>query len=181
MAKSNSAIELPADHGDATRWIYARVKKLTGEKKWIADAIREKMQDAKKAGDSPAAVREAVRLERMTPEKRAEWEAKINVAAKLFGYSPLELVEMPDRDMPIGGTVRAVAHLEDERRQIGEAITETFAAGKEAGIDVKTLRLFLRMSGMAHEEVGEWFDAVDTMGKALGRWGANFDDLHETD
>lgn len=184
MAKSNSGpvtIDLPEDSGEAARWIYARVKKLTGEKKWLSDAIREKMREAKDEGESPAALREAVRLERMTPEKREEWESKINTAAKLFGYAPLELVDMPNKDSNLGAKVRAVAHLEDERKQITALISETFAAGKDAGVDVKTLRLFLRMAHMAHEECGEWFDGVDKMGKTLGRWGANFDDLHEMD
>lgn len=177
--KSNSAINLPGDKDEAARWIYSRVKKLSGEKRWLSDAIREKTKEAKEGGDSPAALREAVRLERMTPEKRQEWEQKINTTARLFGYSPLELVDMPNKDLPLGAKVRAVAHLEDERKQITTAINETFAAGKEAGVDVKTLRLFLRMANMAHEEVAEWFDSVDMMGKTLGRWGANFDDLHE--
>lgn len=179
--KSNSAINIPEGRDEATRWIYARVKKLSGEKKWISESIREKIKEAKEAGESAAALREAVQLERMTPEKRAEWEQKINAAVKLFGYSPLELVDMPNKDSTLGAKVRAVAHLEDERKQVSIAIAETFAAGKDAGVDVKTLRLFLRMSGMAHEEIGEWFDHVDKMGMTLGRWGANFDDLHEAD
>lgn len=180
MAKSNSEIALPTDKGEAARWVYSRVKKLSGEKKWISDAIREKMLEAKDEGDSPAALREAVRLERMTPEKRVEWENKINAAAKLFGYSPLELADMPNKDSPLGAKVRQVAHLEDERKEVSTAIAETFAVAKAAEIDVKSIRLFLRMSTLAHEEVQEWFDSVDTMGKTLGRWGANFDDLHET-
>lgn len=181
MAKSNSEITLPTEPEAAARWVYARAKKLTGEKKWISDAIREKMRDAKEAGDSPATVREAVKLERMSPEKRAEWEQRINAAARLYGYSPLELVDMPATGSPLGATVRAIAHLEAERKQVAEAITETFAAAKEAGLDVKSIRLFLRMAGLAHEEVQEWFDSVDIMGKTLGRWGANFDDLHEAE
>lgn len=181
MAKSNSEIVLPDDRAEAARWLYARVKKLSGERKWLAEAIRDKMQEAKDAGESVMALREAVRLERMTPEKRHEWEQKINAAAKLFGYTPLELVGMPETNSELGAKVRAVAHLEEERRAISSLISETFAAGKAAGVDIKSIRLFLRMASLAHEEVQEWFDSVDTMGKTLGRWGANFDDLHGID
>lgn len=181
MAKSNSEIALPDDRDEAARWIYKRVKKLAGERKWLADAIREKMQEAKAEGDSIMALREAVRLERMTPEKRADWEKRINAAAKLFGYSPLELVDMPETDSPLGSKVRAVAHLEEEKKQISVAIAETYAAGKDAGVDVKSLRRFVAMAALDHEDVQKWFDDIDAMGKVLGRWGANFDDLHEAD
>jgi uncharacterized protein (UPF0335 family) len=179
------AIELPDEREEAIRWLYAQALRIMRDRKWMVESIREAVADAKEKGVDPKHVRLASRLERMTPEKRVEWETQINGAAKLLGYAPLSLEDNPISDGPAREALNALSHLETERKAAAERLAELFAAAADFGdpekpetqIDVKVLRNFLRMAmaGKDREEIGDWFDATDRMGKALGVWGANFD------
>jgi uncharacterized protein (UPF0335 family) len=178
-ARDNSAIELPEDRAEAMRWIYERVLRLSNEKRAVGERVRDELKDAKASKHEVAAVRMAARLRRMTPEKRDKWERTINAAAAFLGYSPLSLDDMPKlEEMPGGEHVARVESLERERAETSGEIGELYAAAKAAGLDVVSLRLFVRMAGMDAIEKSEWFDAVDMAGKALGIWGENFDDLN---
>lgn len=178
-ARPNSVMGLPEDRDEAMRWVYSRVLRLTNEKRAVGDRVKDELKDAKAASLEVAAVRLAARLRRMTPEKREKWEKTINDAAAFLGYSPLSLDDMSNLEkMPRGGGhVARVASLERERAEHSTEIAELYAVAKDAGLDVASLRLFVRMAGMDATEKADWFDAVDMAGKSLGIWGDNFADL----
>lgn len=181
MPRSNSEIRLPEDKTAATRWVYQTVHKHSREMAWCAEQIREKLKDAKFEGAKPAALRLGSRLQRMTPEKRADYEKQLTDAMALLGVKVAYDDTDDDDGLPRPGRKQLdeIVRLEADRKDCREMITGIFKAASAAGLDVVSIKTFLRMSAQDQTEICDWFDGLDKTGKDLGIWEGNFDDLRD--
>ena len=133
---------------------------------------------------APASIREAARINRMAPERRIKWEAKLNGALGLLGYSQIVLTDNPvsARSNSAAAARQTIERLEAERREIGDEIAGYYRAAAEKELDVSELRLFVRMGRHSDAiEMGEWFDRVDNVGKTLGVWDGSASEWSEGD
>lgn len=171
MAKAKETeIEIPAEQ-DPTRWTFARARKLRNEAAQISADIRDVLKEAKGRGANVAALRLASRLARMTPEKRKSWEDTINAAAAHFGYSKLEVVDMPagKNYRPHAEFLERIVDLEHDKKKKSDAARETYSAAKDAGVDVDAVRLFVRMAASKDAtEITDWYDGIGIAGEAIG-------------
>ena len=67
------------------RQFIERYEQLEGEKKDITDAQKEVMAEAKGRGYDAKAVREVIRLRKMKPDDRAEFEAVVDMYREAAG------------------------------------------------------------------------------------------------
>jgi uncharacterized protein (UPF0335 family) len=171
----NFHIDIPDDKTAAARYVYQRVLKLQHERQRDGEHIRDALKAAKEKGANVAALRTAARLKKMSPEKRVKWEQTITDAASFFGYLPLTVAdEMPrEKDIPHADALAGVVALQQEQKRAGEKIREIFKAAKEAGVDIDSVRVFLRMAKRDQTEIQDWFDGLDMTGSALGIWSGD--------
>lgn len=66
---------MPTATDDRLRLLIEAIERLEEEKKGIADDIRDKYAEAKAVGYDAKILREVVRLRKMKPDDRAEFEA----------------------------------------------------------------------------------------------------------
>ena len=165
---SNSNIVLPEKKVEALRWVYSKLRRLTLDKKWLSEQIKEKIADAKKMGGAPSVMRMAVKLTRMTPEQQETWRKVTGGAAEMVGYRLAYSGDPPQT--PLHGTISSISFLEDQRREVSELYKQVIDAAKEAQINTVALREFLKRSQRDFSDVAEWFDAVDKTGQELCVW-----------
>lgn len=67
------------------RQFIERYEQLEGEKKDITDAQKEVMSEAKGRGYDTKAMREVIRLRKMKPDDRAEFEAVVDMYREAAG------------------------------------------------------------------------------------------------
>ena len=67
------------------RQFIERYEQLDGEKKDITDAQKEVMAEAKGRGYDTKAMREVIRLRKMKPDDRAEFEAVVDMYREAAG------------------------------------------------------------------------------------------------
>jgi len=67
------------------RQFIERYEQLEGEKKDIADGQKEVMSEAKGRGYDTKAMREVIRLRKMKPDDRAEFEAVVDMYREAAG------------------------------------------------------------------------------------------------
>ncbi len=67
------------------RQFIERYEQLEGEKKDITDAQKEVMAEAKGRGYDAKAMREVIRLRKMKPDDRAEFEAVVDMYREAAG------------------------------------------------------------------------------------------------
>jgi len=67
------------------RQFIERYEQLEGEKKAIADGQKEVMSEAKGRGYDTKAMREVIRLRKMKPDDRAEFEAVVDMYREAAG------------------------------------------------------------------------------------------------
>lgn len=67
------------------RQFIERYEQLDGEKKDITDAQKEVMAEAKGRGYDAKAMREVIRLRKMNPDDRAEFEAVVDMYREAAG------------------------------------------------------------------------------------------------
>ena len=67
------------------RQFIERYEQLEGEKKDITDAQKEVMAEAKGRGYDTKAMREVIRLRKMKPDDRAEFEAVVDMYREAAG------------------------------------------------------------------------------------------------
>lgn len=67
------------------RQFIERYEQLDGEKKDITDAQKEVMAEAKGRGYDAKAMREVIRLRKMKPDDRAEFEAVVDMYREAAG------------------------------------------------------------------------------------------------
>jgi len=67
------------------RQFIERYEQLEGEKKDITDAQKEVMAEAKGRGYDAKAMREVIRLRKMNPDDRAEFEAVVDMYREAAG------------------------------------------------------------------------------------------------
>lgn len=174
----NSKVELPDDMAEATRWVFERAKRIGREVAGINERIKDELKEAKGKGADAQSLRLASKLERMTPEKFDQWLKRLNAATAMIGAEPVDVVSSPDANHPFRGALDVIVQFERDKRDLQQSLSEIFGAAKARGIDVASLRTFLRMSATRDAiEMGDWFDAIDRMGQQLGIWNENFEDL----
>ena len=112
--------ELAEERTAAMRQVYAQVRKREAQRRALSDAIRAELRAVKELSPvAPASIREAARINRMAPERRIKWEAKLNGALGLLGYSQIVLTDNPvsARSNSAAAARQTIERLEAERRE----------------------------------------------------------------
>jgi len=167
----NSEHTLPADKAEASKVLYNRLVKLSADRRAYGDTARDMLKDAKaETKIAPRIVRLGYRLNRLTPEKREKWAEEMSAAAKLFGFSKLDVAN-PEREGPLWNLVQTLATIEDERREISDHIRGLVKFAKSRGdLDVRSIQKLASMARKPKDELAdEWAD-LDTMATFLGLW-----------
>jgi uncharacterized protein (UPF0335 family) len=72
---------------DRLRLLIERIERLAEEKQGIADDIKDVYSEAKAVGYDAKMMREVVRLRKMKPEDRREWQAVLDVYCAALGLA----------------------------------------------------------------------------------------------
>ena len=70
---------------DRLRLLIERIERLAEEKKGIADDIKDVYSEAKATGYDAKIVREVIRLRKMSPDDRAEFETVLDLYKSALG------------------------------------------------------------------------------------------------
>ena len=162
----NEAIKLPSDRGEATLWVYDRLKTLAGHKQMISEQIRGIKDDAKVHHAIPTVqLGTATRLARMTPEKRLAWSENVKQAVKLFGYDLDEKGETygADANKELWGYMEQITAFDKEKRAIAGEEKAIVQAAVAAQIDVQSMRELGRYAKDDPVEVEEKVARLDQM------------------
>lgn len=135
MPRSNSDIELPSTYDDACKWVFEQLHKLHNQRRNHSTSVSEIIREAKSAGFDASAMRLAMQLDRMSPEKRELWANRIANAARLFGYTALGVGVDPPKDDPQLAFVKRARQPKDWQGETSEQITLIKRAAREAIFD----------------------------------------------
>ena len=72
---------------DRLRLLIERIERLEEEKRGIADDIKDVYSEAKATGYDPKILRAVIRLRRMRPDDRAEFEAVLDTYMNALGMA----------------------------------------------------------------------------------------------
>lgn len=166
--------EMRDNRTKALAFLFGRLTKLGSDISWCSKRASEILKAAKDQGYSPAVIKLAERLSRMTPEERTAWAAQQSEAGAYFGHSALALDDaggpkfIPDEQRKeVWGYVEQLSMLGNEKAELGERAKECFSAGKEVGIDPKVLRVVVKLGTMdatdRDDYLGDLNEMVDTL------------------
>lgn len=172
-AERPNKFRLPADDAQALKWIVDRISKLMSDRKMTADTIIAVKRDAKNDGFAGETISTAIKLARMSPERRTAYVERQSEALRLYGFGNVPVADEDDRSQRAKlqrAHVQKILALQHDKREIGVEITDLYAAAKDRGIDVKTLKHIVKLARMDPDDREEWFARVDNMGARLGFW-----------
>lgn len=161
---------IPSDLREAIAYTYEKLKKLLSERKAMADSVRDVVKDAKRDGYSTKAVRQAMRLDRLTPEQREKWCEHVNIAAALFGLSGLTGLDNDDRDQKLWAYVQQTRYLQSELKDLAALLKDLRTKASERGVDWQALAYLIRLEPKEPDERKEWVERLDAMASSLGYW-----------
>lgn len=168
----SNAIRLPDDDEKALRWIVDRISKLMSDRKMTADKIIEIKAAARNDGFANETLSTSIKLAKMSPERRQAYIDRQRDALKIYGYD----AHTADED---DNSVRAKLHrshvqkillMQHDKKEITAEIAELYAAAKDRGVHIPTLKQVVKLSKMDADDREEWFARVDNMGAKLGFW-----------
>lgn len=168
-ARPNSQLQIPSDKGAAVNFTYQRLQNLQTQRKWCADRQRDILNAAKKKGIIPASVREAMRLERMTPERREKYFEQRKAAFEMFGFK-VEPADETAEVTTLNGIVAELKLVAGEKKDITDEIREVSQAANAAGVNVAVLKDLLRIGKRDPEDRAEYFGQMDMLGTFLKFW-----------
>lgn len=169
LASNEPAVRLPENEVQAIKKIHERLTTLRNQKRLNSEAKRDIFTAAKAKGITVKRLRQAVRLNRMSPEQREAWAADMSEAAKLFGFTGLGVAD-DCGDHPMRGFIASIEMLDEERAELVEDEKAWKGAAKDRGIDLKAMGFFVSKSHMDRVELGEYFTGLENMGAALSFW-----------
>lgn len=169
----NSASSFPSGLRDASVVAWNRYMHMLVERRQIAARVRDVVQDAKKHGYAPPALRTAHRLSRMTPEKREKWAKEIALAAAAFGFEGLQFADDDKRDEKLSAFLKRM-HAEDaDRKNLTKRLKELQENAVAAGVDFVTLKQVAASPACRLEpgaEREEWHAKQTRFSEILGWW-----------
>lgn len=164
------SIAIPDGRKEGLVWLVGRLSKLINERLLTAVTMRDARFAAKNDGYPPETISLALKLGRMSPERRDDWRLRIAKAIGSVGFEIGIVDEDPKPDTRLIEHLAKLRALAEDRSEITHEITQTFAAAKDAGFDVPSLKLILKLAKLAAEDRSEWFARVDNMGAQLEYW-----------
>lgn len=78
---------MAAETDDRLRLLIERIERLEEEKRGIADDIKDVYAEAKATGYDAKMMREVIRLRRMKPEDRREWQLVLDTYCAALGLA----------------------------------------------------------------------------------------------
>lgn len=165
---------VPSDLREAIQYVFEKLKKLLSERRATADMVRDIIKDAKEDGYKTKAVRQAIKLDSLSPEKREAWLEEINTAAALFGMAGLAVLDHDNKDEKLWAHVQKIRYLRNDLKELAALIKDLRTKAKERGVDYDALAYLTR-----HEKAKDpdenhsgmnWMERLDAMAGSLGYW-----------
>lgn len=178
MREKNSTdvleVTLPDDETAALHKVLEHYMRLTNRRRWNATSLNELIKNAKARGKNPKSTRLAIKLGKMTPEKRMEWEQEMREAASLYGIR-IEYDEDVTRvDEEIDDIKSKERYFSDERKEITLELKALSDAAKAHNIDMQTVKLLAKVKFVNDEGHGDeaenFFTRLDSYGAKVGLW-----------
>lgn len=163
---------LPDDDTAALKWIVDRISKLMSDRKMTADQIIEVKRSARNDGFASDTLSESIKQAKMSPERRKTYMDRKAQSLRLFGYD-ITTTDEDDVSPPAKlqrAHVQKILMLQNDKKDIGVEIGELYAAAKDRGTDIKTLKQIVKLARMDADDREDWFARVDNMGAKLGYW-----------
>jgi uncharacterized protein (UPF0335 family) len=168
-----NSIKLPADDTEALAFVVNRISKLMSDRKMTADQIIEVKRAARNDGFANETIALSVKFAKLSPEKRTAYVDRISDAIGLYAFDKIGVRDGDDisaRAKLQRSHVQKILHLQRDKAEISGDIREMYAAAKDAGIDVPTLKQIMKLQKMDPDDRDEWFARVDNMGARLKFW-----------
>lgn len=171
--KNEKEFPIPSEHTSAVKWVVQRLSKLTNERRMTAEKISDIRLDAKADGIPAEELTEAMRLGKMTAERRTKYVEARKYALRLHGFQ----IEIADEDLPkdehwkkLQKHLQALKMYGEQRAEISAEIRDLTAAAKARGMNVPVLKQIIKLSKLDEEDRAEWFAQTDNMGAIMGYW-----------
>jgi len=171
-AERGNSFRLPEDDTAALRWIVDRISKLMSDRKMTADQIIEVKRSARNDGFASETLSTSIKLAKMSPERRKAYMDRQTAALRLYGYAA-SMTDEDDNSAPAKlqrAHVQKILLLQNDKKEIGGEIAELYAAAKDRGTDIRTLKQIVKLARMDADDREEWFARVDNMGAKLNFW-----------
>ena len=168
-----NTIRLPADDQQALKFVVERISKLMSDRKMTADKIIEVKRSARNDGFANETIATSLKFAKMKPEARTEYVNRLSAALGLYGFGEISVADEDDRTERAKlqkSHVEKILHLQRDKADISSEIREMFAAAKDHGIDVPTLKQIVKLHRMDPDDREEWFARIDNMGARLQFW-----------
>lgn len=170
---NNYKISLSEDDGEAIKWCVQRILKLMADRRMTADKITEIKKSAVNDGFKAETVSGAIKLAKMSPERRSLYVAELSDALSLYGFSNIEAAfEDPSGERPklLRSHVNKIISLSRDKTDIGDEIRLVYTSARERGLDVPALKQVVKVAQLEPDDRSEWFARVDKLGAFLGYW-----------
>jgi len=168
--KNEPEFNIPSDRLEAVKWVVRRLSKLTSDRLMTSHKIREVRLAAKNDGYSAETIAEAMRLGKMSPERRSKHADNLSKAMRLHGFEVSILDEDFKPDKLLNSHLAKLKSLNGDRTEIGQEMRELCRAAKDHGMDIPVLKQVVKLSKMDPEDRADWFAKVDNMGAIMQFW-----------
>lgn len=168
-----NSIRLTADDQAALKFVVDRISKLMSDRKMTADQIIEVKRAARNDGFANETIALSVKFAKMSPERRTAYVDRISQSLGIYAFdkiTPAAEDDLSERAKLQRSHVQKIVHLQRDKTDISTEIREMYAAAKDAGIDVPTLKQIIKLHRMDPDDREEWFARIDNMGARVGFW-----------
>jgi uncharacterized protein (UPF0335 family) len=169
-ALEHSPEPMKEHRAEAARNYYARLRRLNGERKNFGDTIRELKADAKANGVPREAVDLALKLDRITAEKRADLATAYSLAFQSFGYSWLEPASAEVRHPLMWEYIATIQAHAANRREVAGPIKELNAEMVQAGFKPEAFSFLIKLERLDGTDRADFLHEIDSIAAFFGFW-----------